>query len=119
MEGDALIGRKTVPIIYPSLAAPALAVAILAWSTFLVVLWQVSYATVFLFGGLAAFTALSYLMSNSVLGFQRAFYLYKRKIRSIVPPFSTLTYYRHGLLSLTACPCSKPWAYTQLTSECT
>lgn len=76
VEGDAQVGRKTVPIIYPSLAAPALAAAILGWSAFLINLWQVSYVTAMVFGSTALFTALSYMSSSTVVGYQWSYYFY-------------------------------------------
>lgn len=89
VEGDALVGRKTVPIIYPALAAPALAFSILAWSAFLVHLWHVGYTIVFMFGGLAAITALSYLVSKSVLAYQYSYCFYN------VRPEASVLHYRH------------------------
>jgi len=76
VEGDELVGRKTVPIRYPTLAAPVLAATIQAWSIFLVRLWQVDLITTILFGILAAFAALSFTTSSTVLGYQRAYYIY-------------------------------------------
>ncbi|KLO11399.1 hypothetical protein SCHPADRAFT_831206 [Schizopora paradoxa] len=76
VEGDAKVGRKTVPIIYPSLAAPALSLAMLGWSVFLINLWHIGYLTASAFGSMALFTAMSYLSSTTVVGYQKSYYLY-------------------------------------------
>ncbi|KLO06879.1 hypothetical protein SCHPADRAFT_945726 [Schizopora paradoxa] len=76
VKGDAQVERKTVPILYPSLAAPALALSLVGWSVFLISLWQVGVVTATVFGATALLTALSYMWSSSVVGFQRSYYLY-------------------------------------------
>ncbi|KLO11398.1 hypothetical protein SCHPADRAFT_474344 [Schizopora paradoxa] len=76
VEGDALIGRKTVPIMFPTFAGPILATTIQAWTLFLIHLWQVELFTSILFGSLAVCVALSFTASKTVLGYQRAYYLY-------------------------------------------
>jgi len=76
VDGDALVGRKTVPIRYPTLAGPILAATLQAWSAFLVLLWQVDLTTTVLFGTLSVCTALSFVTSRTVLGYQRAYYIY-------------------------------------------
>ncbi|KLO17151.1 hypothetical protein SCHPADRAFT_821934 [Schizopora paradoxa] len=76
VDGDAQVGRKTVPIMYPNLAAPALAITLLGWSAYLITLWQVGLVTATLFGGTAVLTSLAYLYSTTIVQYQWCYYLY-------------------------------------------
>lgn len=45
VRGDSLIGRKTLPIVLPSLARPTLSIALLAWSLSLSYIWRLDVIT--------------------------------------------------------------------------
>lgn len=108
VEGDALVGRKTVPIKFPILAGPVLAATIQAWTVFLIILWRIGLATSVLFGGLAVCVSLSFITSRTVLGYQRAYYMYNvSRVILIFYIFSLTTESMEGMDRF--CPLSPPF----------
>lgn len=76
IEGDALIGRQTIPIVHPKLAAPTLALALQIWSVLLAYAWQANILTSIAVNTLSLGVGFSFLMSACVKEYQRSFYLY-------------------------------------------
>lgn len=76
MEGDTLIGRQTIPIVHPKLAAPTLAMVLQAWSVGLSILWHANLVTGMAINTLALAVGLCFLLSKTCHAYQRSFYLY-------------------------------------------
>ncbi len=76
MKGDLLIGRQTLPIVHPTLAAPTLALALQIWSVGSAYLWHANVLAAIAVNVLSLGVGASFVMSGSVKGYQRSFYLY-------------------------------------------
>jgi len=76
VEGDTLIGRQTIPIVHPTLAAPTLALALLSWSIGLAYLWHANIPTAMAVNALSLWVSFCFMTSGSVGEYQRSFYLY-------------------------------------------
>lgn len=76
VEGDSLVGRRTLPIVHPTLARPTLALFLLLWSAGLAVLWRLDLCVAVVFGLLGTAVAYCFMRAQSVKADQRAFYLY-------------------------------------------
>jgi len=76
VEGDSLIGRQTIPIVHPKLAAPTLALILQAWGIGLSMLWHANLATAIAFNALSMAVGICYMASKTVKAYQRSFYLY-------------------------------------------
>lgn len=75
-EGDRIVGRKTLPIIAPTIARPTLMLVIILWSICLSSLWGLSMAIAVVFNILALTVGIRYVSLNSIKSDQRSFYLY-------------------------------------------
>lgn len=75
-EGDKLIGRKTLPIVAPTIARPTLMLALMAWSVGLSLLWQTNAVVSFVFNALALSVGGRYVALKSIREDQVSFYLY-------------------------------------------
>ncbi|KLO12994.1 hypothetical protein SCHPADRAFT_874683 [Schizopora paradoxa] len=76
VEGDALIGRKTIPIVHPKFAAPTLALALLIWSALLAYVWQMDVLTAIPACALSLWVGVCFVTSKRVEEYQRSFYIY-------------------------------------------
>jgi len=76
VEGDALIGRQTIPIVHPTLAAPTLALALQIWSVVLAHVWHADVYTAIAASALSLWVGVSFLTSTCVKEYQQSFYLY-------------------------------------------
>ena len=76
VEGDTLIGRQTIPIVHPTLAAPTLALSLQAWSLGLAILWHANLMTAVAINALSLAVGICYIISTSCKAYQRSFYLY-------------------------------------------
>lgn len=66
MAGDAVIGRKTLPMLLPrALARWGIGILLLTWSTILVAFWDLPAGAALVLYGLAGYTACSFVKSNS------------------------------------------------------
>ncbi|KAL5519678.1 hypothetical protein ACEPAH_1361 [Sanghuangporus vaninii] len=74
--GDALVGRRTLPLVHPSIARPTLMLAVAAWSIGLSKLWGLNMETALMFNALGLAVGGCFLAKNSVKADQRSFYLY-------------------------------------------
>ncbi|KAH8110330.1 UbiA prenyltransferase family-domain-containing protein [Phellopilus nigrolimitatus] len=75
-EGDRLIGRKTLPIVAPSIARPMLLFALSAWSIVLSVLCQLGIVASAVFNILALAVGMSFVTFHTIKADQRSYYLY-------------------------------------------
>ncbi|KAL5535076.1 hypothetical protein ACEPAF_3169 [Sanghuangporus sanghuang] len=75
-EGDRLVGRKTLPIVAPSVARPTLMLALLAWSSALSSLWRLAAVPAIVFHFLALSVGGRFMTLKSIKADQRSFYLY-------------------------------------------
>jgi len=75
-EGDALVGRKTIPITMPSLARPSVFVGLMAWSIGLSIFWELNQLFSVLFCALGLFVSLRFMSLNSRHEDQVSFYWY-------------------------------------------
>jgi len=76
VEGDTLIGRQTIPIVHPKLAAPTLAMILQAWSVGLSILWHANFVTGIAVNTVALAVGLCFIFSTTCKAYQRSFYLY-------------------------------------------
>lgn len=75
-EGDRLVGRKTLPIVAPTVARPTLMLALMLWSVVLSALWGLSTLSALAFNLLAFVVGMRFVTLDSVKADQRSFYLY-------------------------------------------
>ena len=76
IPGDLLVGRKTLPLIYPSLSRPMLTLVIIAWSFGLSYLWRLNGELATVFIALGTVVGFRFLVKTSCKADQRSFYLY-------------------------------------------
>ncbi|KLO15620.1 hypothetical protein SCHPADRAFT_824480 [Schizopora paradoxa] len=76
VEGDTMIGRKTIPIVHPTLAAPTLALALMTWAVGLAYLWHTNFLVTAASNILSLWVGVCYMTSSTVKEYQRSFYLY-------------------------------------------
>ena len=81
VEGDKLVGRKTLPIVAPNVARPTLMLALAAWSIGLSALWQLSVGATLVFNFLSLSVGVRYMLFEGVKADQRSFYLYNVNIK--------------------------------------
>ena len=74
--GDKMIGRKTLPIVYPSIARPTLMLMLAAWSIGLSLLWKLSAQSALWFNLLGMAVGGRYISTTNMKADQRSFYLY-------------------------------------------
>lgn len=75
-EGDRVIGRQTIPIVFPSIARYTVLIPLLAWSMGLSAVWHLDAVTGSAFTLLAAFIGARYLVFATVHSDQVSFYWY-------------------------------------------
>ncbi|EJD04462.1 uncharacterized protein FOMMEDRAFT_82531 [Fomitiporia mediterranea MF3/22] len=75
-EGDRLVGRKTLPIVAPTVARPTLLAALLIWTGALSMIWKLAPMPAILFHILAVAVGVRFIVLNSIKADQRSFYLY-------------------------------------------
>ena len=76
IPGDIVVGRKTLPLVYPSLARPTLMLAIAIWSFGLSYMWSLSGELAMSFIALGAAVGFRFLIKTSCKADQRSFYIY-------------------------------------------
>ncbi|KAI5120553.1 hypothetical protein M0805_000281 [Coniferiporia weirii] len=76
IEGDRLVGRRTLPIVAPTIARRTLMLGLLAWSVGLSTFWGLSIASALSFSVLAFSVGVRYLVYDNKRADQRSFYLY-------------------------------------------
>ncbi|KAH7926541.1 hypothetical protein BV22DRAFT_1032798 [Leucogyrophana mollusca] len=54
VEGDHLIGRTTIPIVFPTLSRPSMLIGLILWSVYLCMTWKLDLACSVAFVGLSA-----------------------------------------------------------------
>ncbi|EJD05643.1 uncharacterized protein FOMMEDRAFT_79213 [Fomitiporia mediterranea MF3/22] len=74
--GDALVGRRTLPLVHPTIARPTLLVALAIWSVALSIIWGLSGELSLLFNVFGAAVGGRFLLKTSTKADQRSFYLY-------------------------------------------
>lgn len=79
-EGDKLIGRKTLPIVAPNIARPTFALALLAWSVALSMIWKLNTVLAIAYNLLGFMVAVRFLIFNGIKADQKSFYLYAVRI---------------------------------------
>ena len=75
-EGDRLVGRKTLPLVAPTIARPTLLLALMTWSVGLSALWRLSTEVALAFNILALAVGGRYVAFNTIKADQHSFYLY-------------------------------------------
>ena len=76
VDGDAMIGRRTLPILYPKFARYMVIVPLLIWSAVLWHVWKVDIYLASAFLGLAAYTGYRYLTLTTVKQDKVSYYWY-------------------------------------------
>lgn len=76
IRGDSLIGRKTLPIVFPSVARPTLSIALLAWSLSLTHIWRLDFATACALIALSCFVGVRFVFLQGEKVDQISFYWY-------------------------------------------
>lgn len=99
-EGDRLVGRKTLPIVAPTIARPTLMLALMLWSVGLSALWGLSTWSALAFNVLAFTVGMRFVSLDSIKADQRSFYLYNVGVRAAL---------RRNSLRLTSFPISQVW----------
>jgi 4-hydroxybenzoate polyprenyltransferase len=92
-EGDKLIGRRTLPIVAPTIARPTLLLALMTWSIGLTFFWQTNAAASMAINALALIVGGRYVAFNSIREDQVSFYLYNvwLSMAHLMPAFSRLS----------------------------
>jgi 4-hydroxybenzoate polyprenyltransferase len=75
-EGDRAVGRRTIPIVFPSFARWTVIVPLLIWSSGLSLLWRLDVTTSLCFIALGLFVGVQFLISKTVKSDQISFYWY-------------------------------------------
>ena len=76
VEGDRLIGRQTLPIVWPEVARHTVLPLMLAWSICLSIMWDIGAEVAVPFIGLAVFVGLRFFVKRDIPADQLSFYLY-------------------------------------------
>ncbi|EIM79583.1 uncharacterized protein STEHIDRAFT_69322 [Stereum hirsutum FP-91666 SS1] len=76
IRGDSLIGRKTLPIVLPSVARPTLLVALLVWSLSLTHIWRLDFTTACTLIALSCFVGVRFVFLQGEKDDQISFYWY-------------------------------------------
>lgn len=98
--GDKLIGRKTLPIVYPDIARPTLMLSLAIWSIGLSLLWQLSAQTALAFNILGMAVGGRFISKTNCKADQRSFYLYNVRKREFRRKLHRLNFcFRSGSLS--------------------
>lgn len=75
-EGDRLIGRKTLPIVFPSLARTSVMVGLPLWSVCLTCLWKVDVICSAAFVAYASIVGIRFMMLQSAKADRKSCQLY-------------------------------------------
>jgi 4-hydroxybenzoate polyprenyltransferase len=90
-EGDRAVGRRTIPIVFPSFARWTVIVPLLMWSSGLSLLWGLDVTTSLCFITLGLFVGVQFLISKTVKSDQISFYWYNvskaRRAASMIDAF--------------------------------
>ena len=84
--GDQLIGRKTLPIVAPTLARATLMLALLVWTFALTNLWKLSVASTLAFHVLALLVGGRFVLLNGFKADQNSFYYYNVSVVLVCRP---------------------------------
>ena len=76
VEGDALVGRRTLPIVSPNHARKTVIVGLWVWTLLCNTAWNVDYITGSAFFALATFIGIRFLTMKTVHEDQVSFYIY-------------------------------------------
>ena len=81
-RGDAVVGRKTLPLVYPTVARPVLMLTVTIWSVGLSYLWKLSNKISFIFCAFGILVGWRFVSRNTCKADQRSYYLYNVGSRS-------------------------------------
>lgn len=81
-EGDRQVGRKTLPILYPTAARPSLMFILMIWSAELSALWGLGITASIAFNALALILGTRFVTLTSVESDQRSSYMYTVSIQA-------------------------------------
>ena len=98
VEGDRLIGRRTLPIVAPQHARKTVISGLVAWSVALALIWELDVLASAVLLLLGAVVGGRFLLYRSVRADQVSFYLYNVRLPPVTP--STLV-----LIRLIRCGC--------------
>ncbi|KAF9040692.1 UbiA prenyltransferase family [Panaeolus papilionaceus] len=76
VEGDSLVGRKTLPIVFPNLSRLTPIVTLLIWSLYLTTIWEINAIASITFFTLAVVVGTRYYLWRSVKDDQLSYFLY-------------------------------------------
>ncbi|EED83007.1 predicted protein, partial [Postia placenta Mad-698-R] len=76
VQGDQMIGRLTIPIVFPEIACYTIIIGLLVWSTILVNIWDVDEIVSGAFIIMATFVGVRFLAKRGVWHDQVSFYWY-------------------------------------------
>ena len=74
--GDQMVGRKTLPIVWPAIARPTVFIGLVLWSMGNVAIWRLDIMTAMLFLAFSTYVGSRYLMLSDIREDQVSFYLY-------------------------------------------
>ena len=74
--GDALVGRRTLPIVAPAFARYSFPFLMIGWSIFLSMIWKLSLTITVAYIALGTLVGWRFAAYDSVKADQRSFYLY-------------------------------------------
>lgn len=92
VHGDRLIGRKTLPIVFPSIARPSVSFGILSWTLYLCIAWELDISTAAVFSLVACIVSGRFVLFREVKEDKISFHWYN--------------------VHLVSHPCHMPMAYT-------
>lgn len=76
IHGDILVGRSTLPILWPDIARISMFIGMMAWSVILSLFWQLDLATSVAFAVMGSFTGYRFTKRTKVVEDQISFYWY-------------------------------------------
>ncbi|KAJ3513367.1 hypothetical protein NLJ89_g2987 [Agrocybe chaxingu] len=76
VEGDAEVGRKTLPIVFPNLSRYTPIISLLLWSLYLTVVWEISIPSSIAFTCLGLIVGIRYYFWRSVKDDEWSYFLY-------------------------------------------
>lgn len=76
VDGDRLVGRVTLPMVFPRLSRNTMIVGMLAWSLALANVWELDVLTASVFLALGATVGIRFLLFESVPEDQTSYLLY-------------------------------------------
>lgn len=91
IEGDRLVGRRTLPIMFPTLSRQSVVVGLLAWSVALAVIWNLDVLAACVLLCLGATVGVRFLLYRTVPEDQVSFYLYNVRLSLMVLPLAKFT----------------------------